>query len=45
MVLEAGLVREQGTHEQLLALGGRYSAMWERQSAEEEEAGDQVAAE
>jgi ABC-type transport system involved in Fe-S cluster assembly fused permease/ATPase subunit len=37
VVLEAGQVREQGTHDQLLALGGRYSAMWERQSAEETE--------
>jgi ABC-type transport system involved in Fe-S cluster assembly fused permease/ATPase subunit len=37
VVLEAGLVREQGTHEQLLALNGRYTAMWERQSAEETE--------
>ncbi len=35
VVLEAGRVREQGTHDQLLALGGRYSAMWERQSAED----------
>ena len=38
LVLEDGLVREDGTHEQLLALGGRYSAMWERQSAEEMQA-------
>ena len=37
VVLEAGLVREQGTHEALLALNGRYTAMWERQSAEETE--------
>ena len=35
VVLEAGLVREQGTHEELLALNGRYTAMWERQSADE----------
>ena len=38
LVLEEGLVREEGTHEELLALGGRYSAMWERQSAEEMQA-------
>ncbi len=37
IVLEAGEVREQGTHDQLLALNGRYAAMWERQSAEEEQ--------
>jgi ABC-type transport system involved in Fe-S cluster assembly fused permease/ATPase subunit len=37
LVLEAGEVVEQGTHEQLLSNGGRYAAMWERQSAEEEE--------
>ena len=35
VVLEAGQVREQGTHEELLALNGRYTAMWERQSADE----------
>ena len=37
IVLEAGEVREQGTHDQLLALNGRYAAMWERQSAEDEQ--------
>jgi ATP-binding cassette subfamily B protein len=36
IVLEAGEVREQGTHDQLLALNGRYAAMWERQSSEDE---------
>ena len=45
LVMEDGQVREQGTHEELLALGGRYSAMWERQSAEEQEAEEKVAAE
>lgn len=38
IVLEAGVVVERGTHEELLAHHGRYSAMWARQSAEEEEA-------
>lgn len=38
VVLEAGVVVERGTHEELLARHGRYSAMWARQSAEEEDA-------
>jgi ATP-binding cassette, subfamily B, heavy metal transporter len=37
VVLEQGQVVEQGRHEVLLAAGGRYAAMWARQSAEEEE--------
>ena len=37
LVLEDGRVTEQGTHETLLALEGRYAAMWARQSAEEED--------
>jgi ATP-binding cassette, subfamily B, heavy metal transporter len=37
LVLEAGLVTERGTHEELLARDGKYSAMWARQSADEEE--------
>lgn len=38
VVLEAGRIVEQGRHDALLAKGGRYSAMWQRQSAEEEQA-------
>jgi ATP-binding cassette subfamily B protein len=38
VVLEAGEVAEQGTHEALLARQGRYWQLWQRQQAEEEEA-------
>ncbi|NGQ90931.1 ABC transporter ATP-binding protein/permease [Rhodobacter sp. HX-7-19] len=37
VVLEAGEIAERGTHEELLERGGRYAAMWARQSAEEED--------
>jgi len=36
VVLENGVIVEQGRHEQLLGRAGRYSAMWHRQAAEEE---------
>ena len=36
IVLEGGQVSERGTHDELLALKGRYSSMWDRQRAEEE---------
>ncbi|MFZ8927562.1 MAG: ABC transporter ATP-binding protein, partial [Candidatus Nanopelagicales bacterium] len=36
VVLEAGRIVEEVTHEALLAREGRYAAMWARQSAEEE---------
>jgi ATP-binding cassette, subfamily B, multidrug efflux pump len=34
VVLDDGRIIEEGTHEQLLALGGWYSEQWERQQAE-----------
>jgi ATP-binding cassette subfamily B protein len=37
-VLEGGIITESGTHDDLLALGGKYAAMWARQSAGEDEA-------
>jgi ATP-binding cassette, subfamily B, heavy metal transporter len=35
VVLEGGRVTEEGTHDALMARGGRYAAMWAAQSAEE----------
>jgi len=33
VVFEGGAIREQGTHQQLMALGGRYAEMFELQAA------------
>jgi ATP-binding cassette subfamily B protein len=38
IVLERGEIVERGTHDELVARAGRYSAMWHRQMAEEENA-------
>jgi len=38
IVLEAGRIAERGTHAALLAKGGLYAEMWNRQAAEREEA-------
>ncbi|KAK1753551.1 putative abc heavy metal transporter [Echria macrotheca] len=35
VVLHKGVIAERGTHAELLALGGRYHAMWEKQTTAE----------
>jgi len=44
VVLEAGRVIERGTHNDLMARGGHYAAMWERQQADREAAEEDQAA-
>ncbi|CAN0588405.1 unnamed protein product, partial [Ectocarpus sp. 12 AP-2014] len=38
VVLQDGIVVEQGTHDDLLTRQGRYSALWARQQSGEDEA-------
>ncbi|MBT9290813.1 ABC transporter ATP-binding protein [Prosthecodimorpha staleyi] len=45
VILEKGQIVEQGSHAELIALGGHYARLWERQSGGflQEEAGDEAA--
>lgn len=43
VVLEEGLIVERGTHEELLAMNGKYFAMWNRQQRDEDETADDKA--
>lgn len=40
IVLERGKIVEQGTHEELIALGGRYARLWRKQTREQLAAGE-----
>jgi len=38
VVLESGVIAEEGTHDELLKRGGRYASLWYRQAAEKDRA-------
>jgi len=38
VVLESGVIAEEGTHDELLKRGGRYASLWHRQAAEKDRA-------
>lgn len=42
IVLDEGKIAEAGTHRELLTLGGRYSALWKSQVAEEQQGGPET---
>jgi ATP-binding cassette subfamily B multidrug efflux pump len=45
VVLDRGRIVEQGTHAELLAAGGHYASLWQRQSGGFIDAPDMLAAE
>jgi ATP-binding cassette subfamily B protein len=44
VVLEKGEIVEEGNHDSLLAKGGRYASLWQRQASGEEDNGPRVRA-